>query len=130
MATKLSRRKVVTALIDMIEDGISTKKVAEILAAYLFSNGLTREAELYMYDIRAELEERFGLLTADVTSAKKISAKIEKQITDFLEKTTNAKQIELIKTIDESLIGGVVISTTDAELDMSIRGKLQKIRSI
>ena len=130
MATKFSRRKVVSALVDMLESGATTKKIAETLAAYLIENRATRDMELYLYDIRAELEERFGLVAADVKSAKEITATLEKQIADFIKKTTNAKQVEVIKTVDKDLIGGVVISTTDAELDMSIQSKLQKLRSI
>ena len=130
MATKFSRRKVVSALVDMLESGATTKKIAETLAAYLIENRATRDMELYLYDIRAELEERFGLVAADVKSAKEITATLEKQIADFIKKTTNAKQVEVIKTVDKDLIGGVVISTTDAELDMSIQSKLPKLRSI
>lgn len=130
MATKVSRRREVIALVNLIEAGASMERVAQVLAAYLVDNHTIRDAELYLRDIRGELERRFGLVSADVKSARELTDKLEKQISEFIKKETRAKNVEIIKTVDESLVGGVIISTTDAELDNSIRTKLQKLRSI
>lgn len=130
MATKVSRRREVVALVNLIESGSSMKRVASILAAYLAENNRLRDAELYLRDIRAELEHRFGLVSVDVKSARELTGELEKQISQFIKKETGAKEVEIIKTVDKELVGGVVISTTEAELDNSIRTKLQKLRSI
>ena len=130
MAIKISRRKEVAGLVNMIESGSSMKQVAVALAAYLAENRRLRDSELYLRDIRAEIGRRFGLVSANVESARELTATLEKQISQFIKKETNAKEVEIIKTVDKSLVGGVVISTTDAELDNSIRTKLQKLRSI
>lgn len=130
MAVKVSRRREVAALVNLIEDGASMKKVASILAAYLADNHQTRLMELYLLDIRAELERRFGLVAVDVATAGRLTSELEKQIDRYIKSATGASEVEVIKTVDENLIGGVVISTTDATLDNSIRTKLQKLRSI
>ena len=130
MAIKVSRRREVIALVNLIESGASMKKTAEILAAYLADNHQLRDAELYLRDIRAELERRFGLASADVASARKLSGELEKQVKHFVKKATGAREVEIIKTVDEDLIGGVVISTTDAKFDNSIRTKLQKLKRV
>jgi F0F1-type ATP synthase delta subunit len=93
-------------------------------------NRQLRNAELYLRDIRTELERRFGLVSADVTSARKLNDELEKQVRSFIKSSTNAKEIEIMEAIDEDLIGGVVISTTEAELDNSVRSRLQKLRSV
>lgn len=127
---KISRRKIVTALVDMLEKGESVDRVAKILAAYLVESNQTRSAELYLRDIEFSLAQRFGIVTAYVHSARQLNRKTEEQIEQLLKTTTNAKEIEMIKIENPSLIGGVVIRTVDAELDGSVRTKLQKLRSI
>ena len=127
---KVSRRREVIALVNMIEAGASMKKVAEVLAAYLAENRQLKNAELYLRDIRSELERRFGLVSANVSSARELNDELEKQICGFIKKTTNAKEIEILKSVDKNLIGGVIISTTEAELDNSVRTRLQKLRSV
>ncbi|GHU09735.1 hypothetical protein FACS189431_8250 [Alphaproteobacteria bacterium] len=130
MAVKVSRRREVVALVNLLENGASAKKVAQILAAYLVENHQARAAELYLRDVRAEIERRFGHASVEVASARQLSADIEKQIEHFIKKSTDARSVEIIKTVDEDLVGGVVISTTDAEMDGSVRTKLRKLRSI
>lgn len=127
---KISRRKIVIALVDMLEKGESVDRVAKILAAYLVESNQTRSAELYLRDIEFSLAQRFGIVTAYVHSARQLNRKTEEQIEQLLKTTTNAKEIEMIKIENPSLIGGVVIRTVDAELDGSVRTKLQKLRSI
>lgn len=127
---KISRRKVVTALVDMLEKGESVDRVAKILAAYLIESNQTRNTELYLRDIEFDLAQRFGIVTAYVYSARQLNRKTEEQIEQLLKNTTNAKEIEMIKIENPSLIGGVVVKTVDAELDGSVRTKLQKLRSI
>lgn len=130
MAVKVSRRREVIGLVNLIESGSDMKHVAAVLAAYLTENHRLRDVELYMRDIRAELENRFGLVSADVKTARKLSDDLEQQISQFIKNETDAKSVEIIETVDKSLVGGVVISTTDAELDNSIRTRLQRLRSI
>jgi F-type H+-transporting ATPase subunit delta len=115
---------------NMLDNGASLSRIARVLAAYLVETRQTRHSDLYLRDIRRQLAQRFGHLAADVQSARGLSGETDQQIDNFLKQQTGARQIELIKEIDKSLIGGVVISTTDAEMDASIRGKLQKLRRI
>ncbi|MDR2524223.1 MAG: F0F1 ATP synthase subunit delta [Candidatus Nomurabacteria bacterium] len=130
MPAKVSRRREVAVIVDLLERGKSAKQIAVALATYLREKRQTRLAELYLRDIRAEIQRRFGLVSAEVTSASKLSDELEREIKTFIKNQTDAQKVEIIKTVDPDLIGGVVISTTDAEMDASVRTKLQKLRSI
>ena len=127
---KISRRKVVTAALDMLENGKSVKQVAAALAAYLVANGQTRNTELYIRDIELTAAERFGVVTAYVASARELGQQARNQITKLVKNTTGAKTIEMVEHTEPELIGGVIVRTADAELDGSVRTKLRNLRSI
>ena len=55
---------------------------------------------------------------------KNEKTKLNKQLSDQL-----GKKIELTESVDESLIGGVVIRIGDKVLDGSIKGRLDSMRS-
>ena len=129
-STKLSRRKVISTLIDLLSTGTPIKRVAKILAAYLIKTKQSRNVNLYIRDLELAYAERFGVATARVYSARKLSQQIRTQVKRLVKSTTNTKDVELIEIVDPSLIGGIIINTADAGLDESIRTKLQKLRSV
>ena len=129
-ATKFSRRLVVASLIDMLEAGKPVAEIAQILAAYLVKTGRTRDAELYLRDIELMVAERFGVVTAYVTSARALSAQTRAAVEKLVKTSTHATTVEMVEKTDPGLIGGLVVQTADAELDGSIRTKIRNLRSI
>jgi F0F1-type ATP synthase delta subunit len=130
MPTLSSRRLIVKLLGDMLEKGTSAKKVGQILAAYLVENRKTRDRDLYLRDLRRELENRFGITSVEVKSASELTKGVTEQIEVFIKRQTNAKDVEILGSIDKSLIAGVVISTTDSELDGSLKKKIKELRMV
>jgi F0F1-type ATP synthase delta subunit len=130
MATSASRRLIVKSLGDMLAAGASARKIGQILAAYLVENRLVRDRALFVRDLRREIEQRFGVTSVEVRSASRLSAAIERQIETFVRQQTGAKQIEIMNSVDESLIAGVVISTTDYELDGSLKSRIKELRNV
>lgn len=128
--TKTSRRLVVSSLVDMLESGKSATEVAQILAAYLVETRRTRDVDLYLRDIELAVAERFGTVTAYVSSAQELSQKTRAAVEKLIKTSVGAKSVEMVETTDPGLIGGIVIQTADAELDGSIRTKLRNLRSI
>lgn len=127
---KLSRRRVVTTLVDMLEACTPVKKVAQSLAAYLVTTKQTRAVELYLRDLELTTAQRFGVATAYVYSANQLSPKVKDQIKRLVKTSSDVKSVDLVEQTDPSLIGGLVIRTADAELDGSVRTKLRNLRSI
>ena len=122
---KISRRRVVAKLIDMLESGRTAEQVAKVLAAYLVETRQTRNTELYIRDIELQVAERFGVVAAYVFSAKKLTEQIRERVTKLVKSATNAKAVQMIERVDSGLIGGIVVKTADAELDGSVRTKLR-----
>ncbi len=78
--------------------------------------------------LRAMIAEDKGEMTADVTSAKALT----KAQSDKLAKTLKArmgKDIIINATVDESLIGGLVVKVGSKMIDTSIRSRLNSLQN-
>ncbi len=78
--------------------------------------------------LREKLAEENGEVTADVTSAKALT----KVQSDKLAKTLKAqvgKTVMINATVDESLIGGLVVKVGSKMIDTSIRSKLSALQN-
>ena len=75
------------------------------------------------------LAEERGEVTAEVTSAKALT----KAQSDKLAKTLKAqlgKDVSIHATVDESLIGGLVVKVGSRMIDTSIRAKLNSLQNV
>lgn len=67
-----------------------------------------------------------GYIVADVCTAYPLDDAEGEQITTVLQQTLG-KQPRLQVTVDESLIGGVLIKAGDRVIDASVRGQIQRL---
>ncbi len=72
-------------------------------------------------------EER-GEVTADVTAAKALTDAQEKQLVETL-KARVGKDVKINMSVDESLIGGLVVKVGSRMIDTSIRSKLAALQN-
>ena len=79
-------------------------------------------------DLRARISEEKGEVTASVVSATKLSAAQAKQLAETL-KASIGKTVKLNTTVDESLIGGLVVNVGSKMIDTSIRSKLASLQN-
>ena len=79
--------------------------------------------------LREAIAEDNGEVTADVTSASALT----KAQSDKLAKTLKAKlgkTVTINATVDESLIGGLVVKVGSKMIDTSIRSKLNSLQNV
>lgn len=126
MAIRLSRRKLAAYYADQLMLG--KKKVANELAAYLVETRRTDEYELIVRDIEYALATR-GVLVADISASRDLSPASKEAITSYLTTISSAKDIQLRSTVDESLLGGVRITSPLGELDATLKRKIMKLRA-
>ncbi len=122
MQGKISRRKLAQYAVDAYENGTLSEALQE-LAAYLIDARRLREAELVVRAIEDELATR-GTVIARVASARPLTAELEAAITSLV----GAKEISILETTDQALIGGVRIETPGKLLDATIKRKLLALR--
>ena len=79
-------------------------------------------------ELRARIAEHKGEVTAEVASAKALT----KTQSDKLQKalsTAVGRDVQLKATVDESLIGGLVVKVGSTMIDTSIRAKLNTLQN-
>ncbi|AKM79910.1 TPA: hypothetical protein DDX46_01115 [Candidatus Saccharibacteria bacterium] len=126
MAVRVSRRKIASYYADEL---LARKTdIATRLAALLLDTGRVRELDLIVRDIEDALEAR-GVVVADVASAHTLSQATQKDITAFLKKQSDAKEVHLRVNVDQALLGGVRINVPGRELDTTLRRKLTLLKA-
>ena len=117
------KRSVLDALIDRVAVGQMT---ANLLRTMLSHYRLQHLGEVYE-QFRREMNERKGLVVAEVTTASQVGASEQKRLGITLEKMTG-KQVEFKFKTDASLIGGVVTRIGSVVYDGSVRTQLREIK--
>ena len=79
-------------------------------------------------DLRARIADEKGEVTADVTSAVKLSAAQAKKLAEVL-KAKVGKDVKLNATVDESLIGGLIVKLGSTMIDTSVKAKLASLQN-
>ncbi|MBR9762475.1 MAG: F0F1 ATP synthase subunit delta [Rhodobacteraceae bacterium] len=83
----------------------------------------------YCQRLKELLAEEKGEVTAEVISAKPLSAEEQAQLSATLADTVG-KQVVLNTAVDESLIGGLVVKVGSRMIDTSIRAKLNSLQNV
>ncbi len=79
--------------------------------------------------LRDVIAEDKGEVMAEVTSAKALTKAQSDKLAASLKKTTG-KTVTLQATVDESLIGGLVVKVGSKMIDTSIRSKLNSLQNV
>ena len=78
--------------------------------------------------LREMIAEAKGEITAEVTSAKALTATQEKKLAETL-KASVGQDVKIKATVDESLLGGLVVKVGSKMIDTSIRSKLNSLQN-
>ncbi len=79
--------------------------------------------------VKALIAAERGEVTAEVTSARKLSAAQVKALKATLKKSVG-KDVKIDATVDESLIGGLIVKVGSRMIDTSIRSKLAQLQNV
>lgn len=79
-------------------------------------------------NLRARIAEEKGEVTAEVASAVALTPEQAAALAETLKKTVG-KTVKLNATVDESLIGGLVVKVGSKMIDTSIRAKLASLQN-
>jgi F-type H+-transporting ATPase subunit delta len=79
-------------------------------------------------DLRARIANEKGEVTADVTSATKLTAAQAKTLAATL-KAKVGKDVILNTTVDETLIGGLIVKLGSTMIDTSVKAKLAALQN-
>jgi ATP synthase F1 delta subunit len=128
MSNPLTRRRLARHVAAELHAGRDRDVLLHKVAAYLVAHNMRSQYELLVRDVLDIFAKEYGVVTADVVSARQLTADTKQQIETFVAKQTSAKEVRLSERVDESLIGGTIIRTPDAEYDSSLRTKLNQLK--
>lgn len=97
------------------------------VAAYLVESGRTKELDQIIRQVEVLLFKD-GRAVTHTTSAHELNTELEKQITSLVKQDKSINTVEIINTIDPSLLGGVIVRTPETEVDVSVRSQLNQLR--
>lgn len=131
MAQKVSRRTIARTVVSrLIAEPQKQAYWIQSLGAYLVEHNLTKQADLILKDIVSELYIQAGELSVDVVSARPLTDQIRMQLTQYLTDRTSAQSVQMQESVDPNLLGGLIASTPDFEIDMSVRKQLNQLSAI
>jgi F-type H+-transporting ATPase subunit delta len=117
------KENMLESLIDRTRPSRTTANFLRIL----LRNGRLTELSEVNERFASELEERSGIVSAEVVSAREISQQERSELRSQLEKLTG-RHVNLNFTIDEGLIGGLVTRVGSTVYDGSVRTKLNNLK--
>lgn len=123
MNTKLSRRAIARYVVAALEAGRPQADVLREAAAYLRESRRLRETDLVVRAIEDEMAER-GTVIARVTTARPIADDVKAAIVQLV----GARDVQLVETIDPSVVGGVRVETPGHVFDATMKRKLLALR--
>lgn len=128
---KLSRRVIArTIAAKLLAEPTRRSHWLQVAAAYAVENNMEHEVDLLVNDIAHEIFVQSGELYVSVTSARPLTDAIRAELTRTLQEATKATRVQFSEEIDPSLLGGVVATTPDARLDLSVRTRLKQLATI
>ncbi len=131
MSQATSRRDVVRLVTRRLLDEPENRSLwLQRLAAYIVTRKLVADVDLIVNDIAHELYEQSGVLTVEVASARQLSDDLRESLRQLMQDQTGAGQVVLHETTDQTLLGGFVARTPDAEIDASVQNKLKKLAAL
>ncbi len=115
----------VIGLLANVSGKLMTDDANNFLAVLAENNRLQLLADIAVIyeELREEAEQ---MITADVTSALKLTVKQEKDISAALKKRLG-RDVTLNTSVDKTLLGGAIIRAGDTIIDGSALGKLNRL---
>jgi F0F1-type ATP synthase delta subunit len=121
---KISANQLASYAVDQLEAGSDFQLVARKLAAYLLENRQSRDLSKVLRAVEAEANRR-GSTQVTITSAHAVSEAVMIELAALL----NAENPVFHEVIDANVIGGVKASAGEAEIDLTVRGKLNRFKT-
>ncbi len=121
--SQTDKEKVLNNLIERTQPGKTTANFLRVL----LRNGRLTEISAINAKFTSVLEERSGVISANITSARELSEAEKTEMRLSLEKLTG-KHVNLEFKTDESLIGGIVTRLGSTVYDGSVKMQLQELK--
>ncbi len=115
------------AILDKMNAKLGLLKELRNLLAVLIKNDRIAEVEDVAAAYRTELQERRGVRSVEIVTARELSEKDRAGLTAGAGKLAGS-QIQASFKLDKSLLGGTVVRIGSTVYDGSVRGRLERLK--
>lgn len=122
---KASRRDIALAILALSEK-VPAAKLSRAVASYVIEQRRTSELDAILREVARLREEQTGVVEATVTSAFPVSDKVKKEIKALI----GEDKMVINEVVDPSVIGGVRVETSKVNLDLTVRNRLHKLKTL
>jgi F0F1-type ATP synthase delta subunit len=129
VSLRLTRRQVARYAAQELVSGAEISKLVSQLAEWLQETKSLRSSGLLIEDIKYFLAHEHDTLYAEVTTAHDISQKLLDDVTTLLSREGYATVV-VDQAKDESLLGGLIVRTSDKELDASVARGIKQLKAL
>ena len=125
----ISRREKQETVLAVAEKAGFSKLLCDFLGVVAQNNRLFALPEMVdsFFDL---IDEKDGIIKAEVTSAWDISAENKEKITNLLASSLGKKSIQLSVKKDASLLGGLTVRIGSLLIDNSLKTKIQQLKTV
>ena len=117
------KSKVLNALVEHTKPSPTTTNLLKVM----LNNYRLHNLDAVYQQFQREINERKGLLAAEVTTAQALSSDEQNLLSQRLQELTG-KQVQVQFKTDATLIGGVITKIGSVEYDGSIRTQLETVK--
>jgi len=122
--SRISTNELAVYAVEQLESGSDIKYLSSSIAAFLMEERRSRDMPVVLRAIDEELARR-GASQVMITSAHAVSEQTMKQLAQLLE----VESPVFSETIDPSVIGGVKARSGESEIDLTVRGRLNRFKT-
>lgn len=119
---KATRRQLAVAITRLLDK--NQPNLARQLAAFLITEGRTKELESLMRDVAALRHQQTGVLEITATSAHPLTPAIRDEIKQLLPAKSQIMHEELAPEV----IGGIRLETVDTRIDLTVSARLNRLK--
>jgi F-type H+-transporting ATPase subunit delta len=117
------------ALLDKMNAQLKLQKQLRNLLAVLIKNDRIGEVEEVAAAWRVEVEERAGVRSVEIVTARKLSEEDRAKLIAGAGKLVGAK-VQASFKLDATILGGTVVRIGSTVYDGSVRGRLERLKEV
>lgn len=117
-------RKTIAEAVLALSGNVSEKKLSAALAGYLVHERRSGELDAIMREVAQLRKQRHGVVEVTITSAHPLQDKVKKQLVALL----HEKQVVVNEEVQEEVLGGVRMETSESQLDLTVRNRLNQFK--
>jgi len=128
--TKISNNDIARAIYLASKDKSSSEQSLFFskVIQFLVRRRLLPKAKDILLRLNKIINDDEGRVIARVSSREELSETIKKELTHSLAKRYSSKEVVLVSSLDEKLLGGFKIEVNDEVMDLTIKNKIEKLQ--